>query len=141
MKNNAGAIILVFNNEEELALQLRAARDKDYPLHWDFSAAGGIKTGEDEKTAALRELYEEIGIQGNIDFIGEELYSLGGESAHLYIYQCKHNGPFQPNHKEVQEVRFFSLENIEKMIESGEKFHPEFLLLWERGLIATAHSR
>lgn len=140
MKKEKGSIVLVFNDNGELALQLRAAGDKDYPLHWDFSAAGGIEVGEDNKTAALRELQEEIGIHANIDFMAEESYSQGDTLAHLYIYQCKHNGPFQPNPEEVEEVRFFSLENIKKMIEKGEKFHPEFLLLWERGVIINAHS-
>lgn len=140
MKKEKGSIVLVFNDSGELALQLRAARDEDYPLHWDFSAAGGIEAGEDTKTAALRELQEELGIQGSVNFIGEESYSQGDTLARLYIYQCKHNGPFQPNPEEVEEVRFFSLENIKKMIEKGEKFHPEFLLLWERGVIINAHS-
>ena len=55
-KNKASAVVLVFNSENNLALQLRAAHDDSYPGHWDFSAAGGIEAHETLVDAAIREL-------------------------------------------------------------------------------------
>lgn len=40
--------------------------------------------------------------------------------------------------KEVEKVQFFALEDIQKMINSGDKFHPEFVLSWEKGIITKA---
>lgn len=135
MKNKKSSVILVFNDKKELALQLRAAHDKSYPLHWDFSAAGGIEENEDHKNAAIRELKEELGIEGEIEFIGEVLYQSGGETDNLYIYKTTYNGQFSPNPNEVERIQFFSMDKIKEMIESGEKFHPEFLYVWNKGII------
>lgn len=50
--------VLLFNDNGELLLQLRAAQDSSYPSHWDFSAGGGIDPEEDNTLSAERELRE-----------------------------------------------------------------------------------
>ncbi len=135
MKNKKSAVILVFNDKHELALQLRSASDSSYPMHWDFSAAGGIDDGEHHKQAAKRELKEEIGIQSALHFIKDYLYEDENGTDHLYIFQTLHNGPFTPQIEEVERVEFVNLHKIQEMIDRNEKFHPEFLKLWEQGWI------
>jgi len=135
MKEKISVVILVYNNKGELALQLRAHNDKSYPLHWDFSAAGGINKEEDHKAAALRELKEEIGIDSLLEYTGEELYTDELCTDQLYIYKTTHNGPFTPDSVEVEEVRFFNKEQIEEMLKLGDKFHPEFPFVWNKGII------
>jgi isopentenyldiphosphate isomerase len=135
MKNKISSVILVFNEKGELALQLRSATDKSYPLHWDFSAAGGVEPGESSKASAIRELKEELGIETTVEFIGEELYKDKYAQDKLYIYKALHNGPFKPDPAEVDEARFFKLGEIENMLKSGTKFHPEFPFLWNKGII------
>ncbi len=135
MKNDLSSVVLVFNDRNELVLQLRAAKDDNFPLHWDFSAAGGITPGENHKTAAKRELREELGIKVDLDYIGEEFYQDNDFTDKLYIYKTKHNGPFIPDSNEVEEVRFFKLEQIEEMLKAGVKFHPEFIYLWNKGIL------
>lgn len=135
MKHKRSSVILVFNKKGELALQLRSAQDTSYPLHWDFSAAGGIDPGEDSKDAALRELFEELGIKAEVESIGEETYRDENAQDELYIYKAYHDGPFSPDFTEVKEVKFFRLDKIEDMLKSGAKFHPEFPFLWDKGII------
>ncbi|HLL60210.1 MAG TPA: NUDIX domain-containing protein [Candidatus Nitrosocosmicus sp.] len=135
MKYKKSVAILVFNDKKELALQLRAAHDDKYPLHWDFSAAGGIESGEDYADAARRELKEELGIESEIEFIRMETYQDENSIEDIYIYKTLYNGRFNPNPNEVQESRFFSLDAIENMMVTGEKFHPEFRFVWNKGLI------
>ncbi len=137
---------LVFNDNGELALQLRAVGDSSFPSHWDFSAGGGIDSGEDSKLSAERELREELGIEVNVEFISEEHYTYPAwtpsvsREVDLFIYKAHHNGPFNPDPAEVEKVQFFKLEQIKEMIESGVKFHPEFALSWSNGIVTSAAS-
>ena len=141
-KNSSG--VLVFNDKGELALQLRTASDDSFPSHWDCSAGGGIDEGEDAKTATERELREELGVEAKIEFISKEHYRYPAwtpgvsREVDLYIYKTHNNGPFKPDPKEIDKVEFFSLAKIKEMIESGQKFHPEFILSWNKGVIQKA---
>ena len=138
MIKKRSANILVFNKNHELALQLRAAHDGSYPSHWDFSAAGGIEEGEEPATAAARELKEELGITAYISFVTEItcIFPTWGTNEpredYVYLYKAEHDGEFFPDPNEVQEARFFSLEAIDSMIFRGEKFHPEFKMIWSK---------
>ena len=144
MVKKKSAVVLVFNRNGELALQLRAAHDDSFPLHWDFSAAGGIDEGEDPAAAATRELKEEIGVDGNISFVTERLCTYLAwqtnepEDDYVYVYKISYDGQFSLDPNEVQEIRFLSLDEIRKKIEGGGKFHPEFKLFWDCGVILTA---
>jgi isopentenyl-diphosphate Delta-isomerase len=135
MSSKKSAVVLVFNNKNELALQLRSSTDTNYPSHWDASAAGSIDADEEPEEAASRELWEEIGITGDLDFIKGILYKDDFGEDYLYVYRTDHNGPFIPDKHEVQLIKFVSLEEIDHMIETGEKFHPEFIFLWKQGIV------
>lgn len=134
MKKTSVAI-LVFNTNGDLALQLRAAHDDKYPSHWDFSAAGGIEPGEDHKDAAPRELFEEIGIKSDLAFLKVVEYEGEGGADTIFLYKTIYDGEFNPDSNEVAEVKFFSTEDIQNMIETGEKIHPEFIYMWREKLI------
>ncbi len=135
------SVIFILNSKNELALQLRAGKDDSFPLHWDFSVGGSIDEGEDPLTAAKREAKEELGIDINPEFIAEDnlTYKAWDPSItreeHVFIFKTIYNGEFHPNSEEVEKVDFFSLEKIREMIKNGEKFHPGFLLVWNKGLL------
>lgn len=136
--------VLVFNDKGELALQLRVAGDDSFPSHWDFSAGGGIDPGEDGELAAKRELKEELGVDASAEFVTEEHYTYTAwnpavtREVDLFLYKAHHNGPFNSDPAEVEKVQFFKLDTIKEMIESGHKFHPEFVLSWNKGIISNA---
>lgn len=135
MKKSESAVVLVYNSKSELALQLRGHLDKKYPLHWDFSAAGGIEKDEPPEKAAARELFEEIGINSPLSYVGEYLYQDEKGNDYLYVYKTVYDGEFKPDGIEVDEVKYFSKENIQKMLDTGAKFHPELPFLWEKGIL------
>lgn len=136
------ASVMVFNDKGELALQLRAAQSKRFPSHWDFSAGGGVDEGEDDESAAARELREELGISAAPQFVVRKHYTYPAwdpsitRETDLSIYKTQHNGPFEPDPDEVERVEFFTLEKIGEMLQSGTKFHPEFRFAWDEGVIA-----
>jgi isopentenyldiphosphate isomerase len=146
IEHKKSSATMIFNDQGELALQLRAAHDDSFPSHWDFSAGGGIDSGEDEKASAEREVKEELGVETSTEFVAQEHFTYPAwkpdtsREADLWIYRAHHNGPFSPDSNEVDDVRFFPLDAIKRMMESGEKFHPEFVLAWEKGLISTNHA-
>jgi isopentenyl-diphosphate Delta-isomerase len=144
MIKTISANVLVFNNAGALALQLRAAHDDSYPLHWDFSAGGGIDEGERSEDAAARELKEEIGVKADVSFISEHscIFPKWGtgkpKEDYTYLYKAVYEGNFSPDPNEVQEVRIFKLSDIEAMMKAGEKFHPAFQMLWDNGTVSGA---
>ncbi len=136
--------VLIFNDKGELLLQQRAREDNSYPMHWDFSAGGGIDEGEEPQFSAEREVKEELGIEGQAEFIVQEKCVFPTWNApsntelDLSIYKMNHNGPFDPDPKEIEKVEFFSLDKITEMIGAGEKFHSKFLYCWNKGIIESA---
>lgn len=136
--------ILVFNDRNKLALQMRAKDNESFPGHWDFSAGGHVDPNEEDQKAAERETLEELGITGQLILISKEHFQYPAwtlsvlREVDLSIYKIFNNGPFKIDPKEVEEVEFFSLPTIQKMIDSGIKFHPEFLLAWKKGIVSEA---
>lgn len=57
-----GAIIVVVNRGREILCTLRSPEKRVYPGVWE-NTGGGVLAGEDSRTAAVRELKEETGIQ------------------------------------------------------------------------------
>lgn len=136
--------ILIFNDKSELALQTRSTNDKSFPDHWDFSAGGHVESQEGSQRAAKREVFEELGISGQVIFISREHFQYPAWDSSILrevdvsIYRMSHNGPFNIDAKEVKKVVFLSLSTIQKMINEGSNFHPEFLLTWKKGIITKA---
>lgn len=119
--------ILIYNEQNELLLQLRSATDESYPLHYDFSAAGGVEEGETHEEAAHRELKEELGIETELQFVGEDEY----EGEQMYMYRGTASEGFDLG-EEVESIRFASQQQIRDMMDVGEQFHPEFIYLLAR---------
>ncbi|MCA9495365.1 MAG: NUDIX domain-containing protein [Nanoarchaeota archaeon] len=124
--------IMILNDKNEIALQLRSKNTSYCPLHWSTSVGGHVQSGESCEDAALREYDEELGTTSKITFFNKDYYE--GETANkfLYIFKSDFNGPFSPNPSAVGAVSFFSIDKIKNMIESGEKFHPELLFILKK---------
>lgn len=58
--------VCIFNKDAQMLIQKRQPWKKSFPGMWDVSAGGSVVSGEDSKTAARRELLEELGL--DIDF-------------------------------------------------------------------------
>lgn len=120
--------ILILNNEGQIALQKRA-KNYDGGGLLDHSAAGHLLSGEHYKSAALRELNEELGIYAELIKIRNKLVELhdsidSKKIRHIYrLFIGRHNGPFEFQESEVESVNFYDGDAIKEMIKNNpEKF-------------------
>jgi isopentenyl-diphosphate delta-isomerase type 1 len=112
--------VLVFNDAGMLLLQKRSMSKNVAPGKWDTSVGGHFSPEEDSLSAARREMEEELGvISPNYDFLYTYLYKNDYESEIVQTFQCLHNGPFAFNRDEIDEIRFWSMDEIRKNIGRG----------------------
>lgn len=127
--------ILIFNKEGKMALQLRSQTKSFCPGHWSTSVGGHVQAGESYEQAALREMREEIGIETIFDFFAKDLYidvSRNNFQFFLATFKTIYDGSLSLNPEEVEKFEFFSLTEIQEMIDQGEKFNPELLFLLKK---------
>ena len=112
--------VLVFNENGELLLQKRSMNKDVAPGKWDTSVGGHISVNEDLIEAAKREMEEELGIiSENIKHLYSYIHSNHYESELVYTHSCMHNGPFSFNQEEIDEVKFWNLEDIRNVMGQG----------------------
>lgn len=80
--------VWLYTRDEKILLQQRAPTKKVFPNLWDISVAGHVGSGEDILDAALREVYEEVGLQ----LYKEDLQKIGNR-----IHQVSHDNGIQDN--------------------------------------------
>jgi isopentenyl-diphosphate delta-isomerase type 1 len=133
--------VFVFNAMGELFLQKRSMKKDMYPGTWDSSASGHLDTGEDYDVCAVREVREELGVQ--LDTTPRRLFKIDScpETGHefVWIYQCRHEGPFELHPDEIDTGGWFAPAAISSWMESKpHEFASALLLIWKRW-IADGH--
>ncbi len=128
-----GAHVFVFNSKGELLLQKRSIEKEQYAGFWG-DIAGHIDSGESYEGAARREMKEEIGIEAKLEFLMKFRKRFENDQEIIMLFKCKHEGPFKIDKKEVQFVKFLSLDKIKEMFEGGEDFTPGTKIALEKYL-------
>lgn len=119
------AFVMVESPEGDLLLQLRGPNVAIYPTCWDVSAGGHVDVGEDYLTAAKRELFEELGLQG-YDLLFVDSYRdrlvIDGRIADrfnkVYKVTISKSAPLNIAADEVLEARWFSLEEAKALVQN-----------------------
>lgn len=123
--------ILVFNPEGNLFLQKRAMSKDESPGFWDSSAAGHVDAGEDYRTAADRELMEELEISEPLHpFM--KLEACGDTHwEHVRAYSCATRQTIKINPVEIQEGRYWALSEIsEALSKNNRRFTSTFKIIF-----------
>ena len=91
---------------------------------------GHVQTGESYLEGAERETKEELGVDLDLQEIGQAKFQTDFEIIKfLILFKAESEGDFQVDPEEVAEVKFFPLPEIYQMVERGENFHPELLYI------------
>jgi isopentenyl-diphosphate delta-isomerase type 1 len=107
--------VLIFNKKGELLLQKRSQKKDVAPGKWDTSVGGHINPGEDVLAAAMREMEEELGIQGSeLRHLYRYLFSNHRESELVTTYSCIYEAEVVFNGEEIDEVAFWDIPSIKK---------------------------
>lgn len=127
--------VLVFREAGDVFLQKRSMAKDSSPGCWDSSCSGHLDSGEHYRAAAVRELFEEIGLRVPSADTLELVLTLpatevtGWEFVH--VYRTRYEGPFAINPAEIDEGRWWSMAELREAIEQTPSIFTEpFLHLW-----------
>ncbi len=115
--------VLIFDEKDRLACQVRS-KDKSFcPGCISTSVGGHVQSGELPEDAAKREMKEEIGKSGKLEFMFSEWFEGRGIKKLLYVFRSKVKPPFKLNPREVESMKHLSYDEIGKF--KNTKIHPE----------------
>lgn len=124
--------IFVVNTQGDLFLQKRSHTKDIQPGKWDTSVGGHVDAGEEPFEAALRELREELGVEaGEPAFLYHYLWRSPVESEVIRSFRLSYDGPFQLQASELDDGRFWSLNEIESTL-GKDVFTPNFEYEWPK---------
>lgn len=130
------AHVLVFNKDGTLLLQKRSMNKDVAPGKWDTSVGGHVNAGETIEEAVSRETEEELGITScGLKFLYSYIHSNPYETELVYTYSCAYEGVIKFNQDEIDEVRFWHIDEIRENIEKGvfsDNFEDEFKMYFSR---------
>lgn len=137
--------VVIFNSRGEMLIQQRQLFKEGWPNMWDVTVGGSAVTGDDSRTAAQREVQEEIGLA--LDLAGElpKLtipFDCGFDDIYTVVQDVDLSA-LTLQESEVQAVRWAEEGEIQRMIADGSfiPYHPSlisllFALRNQRGTIA-----
>lgn len=109
----------IINDNNQLLIQKRGATVRRHPNKWNFTG-GAVDTGEKSIDGAKREVQEELGID---IYDLELLISFRREHDFVDVWVGKSNvelSKLNVSKREVQEVRWVSIDELEELMNNGE---------------------
>ena len=122
-------------DRDKLYIPKRALSVRYLPGYYCSSAGGHVQAGEVVKSAALRELEEEIGLSGPIELL-EEFFFTHEFKVHISLFIKKFDkvaDKINVNGDEVLSGEFYDLSEILELDKS--KFHPQFVPCLEKTIL------
>lgn len=127
--------VFLFNDKGEMLLQKRAADKYHSPNQWTNAVCSHPRMGETYMEAAKRRLKEELGIETPITYRFNFLYK-ADVGQNLWEHELDHvftgnfEGEFKLNEDEVSEVRYISIDELDKeMSANPENFTEWFKII------------
>ena len=120
--------IAVISSDGRLLIHRRSLAKDIWPGWWDIAAGGVVVAGETYEEAARRELQEELGVDGDVELLGQSRYVDDDVAEMCRGYRVVHDGPFAFTDGEVSEVRWVTFAELEAMRRT-HRFLPDSIAL------------
>ena len=105
--------IAVMSNDGQLLVHKRADTKDVWPGSWDVCVGGVMAPGEDWEHGALRELHEELGLEGvQVEPLGTGVYADEEVRIVAACFVCRTDGPFRFADGEIVEAHWAPPEEI-----------------------------
>lgn len=124
--------VFVFRTTGEMLIHLRSPNKDEQPNKWTSSASGHLSAGEGYDETAHRELNEEVGLAGELEF----LHKFDASPQTSYEFTCLYRliSDDEPTFDPVEITRgeYVSLEELQRRVEEERQtFSSAFLVLFE----------
>ncbi len=115
------AHVVVLRPDGAMLLQRRSMAKDVQPGKWDTAVGGHLAPGEDYESGARREMREELGIPGDakLEFLFKSQIRNAIESENVGVYSTVSEGPFKFNPAEIDQIRFWTKEELIAEIAAG----------------------
>ena len=118
--------IHIYNKDGDLFLQKRSLAKDIQPGKWDTAVGGHVDYGESIEEALRREAREELGIEGfEAELMARYVFESAIEKELVHTYRTVYEGPFTPDKEELDDARFWRIDEIESQLGKGI-FTPNF---------------
>ena len=116
--------VWIINDNNEILVQKRAASKKNHPNMWAAPSAGHVLAGEKTLEGAVRETYEELGVEtkeSDYKFMCEYIDDKAYEIAQVYLLKLNlKEDEFKLQESEVAEVKWLSYDEFKELLYSDE---------------------
>ena len=112
----------IFNSKGEMLIQKRQPFKQGWSGLWDITVGGAAVAGDNSRTAAEREVLEELGLKISLEGIAPRVsFTFDSVFADFYILNMDVDlDSLTLQYEEVEAVRWAGREEIHKMIEDEE---------------------
>jgi isopentenyldiphosphate isomerase len=124
--------IFVFKTTGEMLIHLRSPDKDEQPNTWTSSASGHLSAGEDYTETAHRELQEEVGLAGDLEFLHK--FAACAETSFEFtgLYRLITDDEPTLDPVEITRGEYVTLDELQKRIKANrEMFSSAFLVLFE----------
>lgn len=109
----------VIDANGRIYLQKRSMKKDIAPGRWDTSVGGHVDLGESLEQAVVREAREELGLHidaSQCKFLFQYIWQSSRERELVTAFCITYEGTPQPDHDEVDEGRYFTLEELKEKL-------------------------
>lgn len=125
--------VCVFNSKNQMLIQQRQSFKDGWPNMWDITVGGSAVKGDTSRTAAEREVFEELGLKLDLQNVRPYItinFDNGFDDVYLIEKEVDIN-ELTLQYEEVQNAEWASEDEILSMLENGNfiPYHANFIKL------------